>query len=114
MAPNDALAAVFHADADNGGGLLASQRRALQAADIVALGKPIWLEKGSTRLSVLRNKARWKAAPDKEVRAEWERGEAVAKKAMRGRGWAGWRNYLMGCAAGGHAGTSTDEPGLPF
>lgn len=114
VAPNDALAAVFHADADNGGGLLASQRRALAAADIVALGKPIWLERGSSRLSVVRNKTRWKAAPDKEIRAEWERGEAVAKKATHGRGWAGWRNYLMGCAAGGPAEGTADQPRLPF
>ena len=115
VAPNDALAAVFNADSDNnGGGLLASQRRALQAADIVALGDPVWLDKGSTRMSVIRNKARWKAAQGKETRAEWERGEASARTALPGAGWNGWRHYLLGCAAGGRSEGSTDAHRFPF
>lgn len=116
VAPNKALAAALAGDADSGGGLLASQRRALQAADIVALGGAVRLADGVARMSVIRGKPRWKAASGDEVRAEWERGEVQA--GVDRKGWAGWRQYLLGRAAKGGDSALTDGSGggdeLPF
>jgi hypothetical protein len=116
VAPNYEIAAVLCDEGAVANKIHAGQRRALEQAGIDAYGKPVWLKAGATRISIVRNKERWKLADPAEVRAEWERGEEVRSKASRN--WTGWRQFLLGREAeeGGDIGRPSPTNGgrVPF
>lgn len=99
VAPSQVLAGVLGAGIE--GGLNAGHRRALEQVGVEALGSPIKIDGKSQRMSLIRNKAKWKGATPAEVRSEWSRGLAALE------GVYDYQEHLMQLAAGEEGGGNT-------
>lgn len=91
IAPSSVLACVFACDMSTE--LNAGHRRALEQVGIEALGSPVKIDGKPQRLSIIRNKARWKGAEPAMLRAEWVRGRSCFGNAPD------YKNYLLECEA---------------
>jgi hypothetical protein len=92
LAPSHILAGVLGAGID--GGMNAGHRRALEQVGVEALGSPIKIDGKAHRISLIRNRAKWKGATPAEIRAEWARGLAALD------GVFDYQEHLMQLAAG--------------
>lgn len=97
--PSQVLAGVLGAGIE--GGLNAGHRRALEQVGVEALGSPVKIDSKTQRMSIIRNKAKWKGATPAEVRAEWSRGKDALE------GVYDYQEHLMQLAAGEEAGGNT-------
>lgn len=91
VAPSYILAEVLGAGIE--GGLNAGYRRALEQVGVEALGAPIKIDGKSHRMSLVRNKSKWKGATPSEIRAEWASGAAALD------GVSDYQQHLMQLAA---------------